>query len=602
MANQDEIKKNKISMRDKVTLSRFMSGIVFLTVFISSSVLAYYAFSKLYDEKVRDTWSLLYLEVENLSHQLSLDIESDFNPLYQGEVFSSKMKRQIATYMSNDNLNFTLSSGDFQEKIHVNELNIMEKLQLNHFYFTNIESKSVLIRNSMTSLKNSRRKKIYKLEIWPIDIKNYVPIRPARLKHTIIYILNRAGKLLHRNYREIDQATVIRRPLVQHFMKSKYKQAQVEIPNKEDEKLYGFFFEVPNTNVVIFAETTRKNALSHVRNIAIKYGQLTGLILIITIIVLNLLLKTIRKGILELIAYADQISLGRYYDYRVATSFGEINILSRRFNFMSRALVSRDKAIEELLLDRENSIKLEASLEIAKNLQENFLPSEVYFKNEYFELASFYKPTEKVGGDWYNYHIFDDTGVVVVAIADVSGHGPGASMFTAVISAVFDDFIEGLNDFDVEKFVQSVNRRILSLGKSRWMATVQIFKYDPISKKGFVYNSGHVPPISVTSGNKKAKMLLNPSIPLGIEYNPKINMEELDCNSSINLLLYTDCLFETENPSGQRFKKKKMLDIIYQNHNESSENCLEKVLREWELFHSESAIEDDLCLIKIKIL
>lgn len=601
MSSQKPKTNTRKTWRETLTLSRFMNGIVALIVLLSSCILAYFAFDNMYREKVKDAWALLYLEIENVSKNFSIILQSrHVSNDFVGRK-SKNVNPSLATFKSVDNVNFRLESGEFQENLHLNELRLMERLKPGQFYITRMDQAILLVKNSGYYKKSQSQKFNYQLDIWKIDIEDYFPLKSTRLKHTIIYVLNRSGQLIHQNDDAIEQSKVLRRPLVKHFVESNYKQAQVEISNTKKERIYGFFFEIPDTNLVVFGETTRENALAQVRKIAIEYGQLVGGIILLSLFSLNFLLRSIRRGIRELIIYAEEISLGKFYNYEISSSFGEINILSRRFSHMSTALVARDKAIERLLVDKEKSIKLESSLEIAKNLQESFLPRKSHFNVDSIELASLYKPAEQVGGDWYQYHYFEDSKIFIVAIADVSGHGPGASMLTAVISTVFDENIEKGHDFNTQLFLSSVNSRILNFGRSKWMSTFQILKYDLSQKSLEVYNAGHTPPIFLREKTNKPMSILLPSVPLGVEKNDTFKSQKIKIEGKTQILLYTDCLVETENTKRKRFQKKKILNLILTSADASCKEGLASLYDEWSTFHRESEIKDDLCLIRLNL-
>ena len=597
-----DVTERKLTWRERLTLSKFMTILVASCIIFSTCLIAYFSITRIYEEKVKDIWALLYLEVENLSIDLQTQIRDRYDPRFSSLRKSLKTKKRLATYLSKDNFNFRLRSGKFQEKLHINELNIMEKLRPQRFYFTVMGDMQLLLRNSLVSSSKHSGQKLFMLEIWPVNISSFIPIKSSRLVHTVLYVLNKAGSLLHRNNKEITQGSVLKRPLVKHFIKSNYERAQSQIVNKDGEKIFGFYFEVPQTNVVVFAETSRMNALSEAYKIMVRFAILGLGVLIFSILFVNIFLGSIKRGLRDLISHTNIIAKGKFKDFKFATSFGEISILSTRFSQMSRGLMQRDKTINNLLIERVNRIKLESSLEIAKSLQENFLPDQGTIKNDILELNFHYKSMEKVGGDWLQFHIFEETGEAIVAIGDISGHGPGASMFTAVVSAEFDRFIEQGDPNLIGEFIASLNRRVLRFGKSKWMVTFQVLSYLSKERKLKVYNFGHVPPFMMAKHFKKAKLVQIPSNPLGLEENVDIKFKEFEVKDSVDLTLYTDCLIEAENRQGKRFKKSKLLKIVEEIQSIDGKRGLNKILQQWTKFHSESEIDDDLCLIKIRFL
>ena len=95
---------------------------------------------------------------------------------------------------------------------------------------------------------------------------------------------------------------MLKRPLVKHFIKSNYERAQSQIVNKDGEKIFGFYFEVPQTNVVVFAETSRMNALSEAYKIMVRFAILGLGVLIFSILFVNIFLGSIKRGLRDLIS------------------------------------------------------------------------------------------------------------------------------------------------------------------------------------------------------------------------------------------------------------------------------------------------------------
>src|SRR6185503_20531019 len=97
---------------------------------------------------------------------------------------------------------------------------------------------------------------------------------------------------------------------------------------------------------------------------------------------------------------------------------------------------------------------IEQDLRVAHDIQMGLLPSDRPAITG-FEVAGMARPAAHAGGDYYDWQALPD-GRLVVAIADVTGHGIGPALVMAVCRAYARataprshsaaDFLEGMNN------------------------------------------------------------------------------------------------------------------------------------------------------------
>jgi sigma-B regulation protein RsbU (phosphoserine phosphatase) len=362
--------------------------------------------------------------------------------------------------------------------------------------------------------------------------------------------------------------------------------------------MFGYFHEISGTNLILFAETERSDALREVSALGKRFAGLVTLILVLAIAVLSLSLIPVKRGLANLIIDAQRISRGDFILREVKSPFMDMRALGESFLLMSRDLKTRDSQIKKMHQDRERNLRLEASLDIAKNIQQNFLPTDRLYLQDFFEIETHYEPAEKVGGDWFNYCRNPD-GSLIMCIADVSGHGPGAAMFTAILSAIFDESRNSESKFNIEGFIKSVNDRVLNLGQQQWMITLQIGVLQPAERTLTLYNCGHQFPL-LGQKNKVCRKLMMPSSPLGLAEAPRIAKMIIEITEQTVLFCYTDAILETETADGRRYPVKKLKKILETATMHSADQYLKNFLTEWREMHHESKVEDDICLAVLK--
>jgi hypothetical protein len=77
--------------------------------------------------------------------------------------------------------------------------------------------------------------------------------------------------------------------------------------------------------------------------------------------------------------------------------------------------------------------RLEHDLAVARSIQQSLLPRAM-LQIEGFEIAGWNQPADQTGGDYYDWQVLAD-GKVVLALADVTGHGIGPALLAAVCRA-----------------------------------------------------------------------------------------------------------------------------------------------------------------------
>jgi serine phosphatase RsbU (regulator of sigma subunit) len=88
-----------------------------------------------------------------------------------------------------------------------------------------------------------------------------------------------------------------------------------------------------------------------------------------------------------------------------------------------------DAALREAELRRQVD-SLEHDLGVARSIQQSLLPGTMPLIKG-FEIAGWNQPADQTGGDYYDWQLLPD-GKVVVALADVTGHGIGPALLASV--------------------------------------------------------------------------------------------------------------------------------------------------------------------------
>ncbi len=184
---------------------------------------------------------------------------------------------------------------------------------------------------------------------------------------------------------------------------------------------------------------------------------------------------------------------------------------------------------------------IENELSTAKKvLDQIFYISPIY--NSYIRFESFFKPSEKLGGDFFDIFQIDDDKIGVL-IADVSGHGVSSSLITATLKMLItltpNDF------YNVDRMISYINSTLLKILIEDQFVTLFYGIIDTKTNEIEYINCGHPMPIVFSEKDKKVFHLEKVTFPLGINlnlsYSKYIAKEKLP--DFCKILFYTDGLF-----------------------------------------------------------
>ncbi len=263
--------------------------------------------------------------------------------------------------------------------------------------------------------------------------------------------------------------------------------------------------------------------------------------------------------------------------------------------FASQAAVSIERArlYREILASR----RLEEQLNIARMIQLSFLPP----KNpsvQGFDIAGRNIPSQKVGGDYYDFiRIVDNQ--IGVAIADVSGKGIPASLIMAAFRASL--IAEIRNNYAIRSILQKVNRLLNeSVDRGNFVTAV----YGVLDSKNRVFtfsNAGHIPPILIRADGS-CEELREGGLALGVADDQSYEERPIYVGKGDLIAFFTDGVTEAKNAADELFEERRLKDILVNNREKPAEQLVQLVIDSVNSFKREGFELDDLTIIIIKAL
>lgn len=204
--------------------------------------------------------------------------------------------------------------------------------------------------------------------------------------------------------------------------------------------------------------------------------------------------------------------------------------------------------------ETEKKAGIERDLQIASAIQMGMLPKlyPAFPDRKDLDVYGFLKPAKTVGGDLYDYFIRD--GKFFFCIGDVSGKGVPASLFMAVIRALFRNV--SLHTEDPAEILSALNTALSEGNTTNMFCTMFLGVLDLETGHLDYCNAGHNSPIirRIEDGGIDVHFA-NPqvNIAVGVFEGYPYMKEETSLKPGEAIFLYTDGVTEAENIHKQLF-------------------------------------------------
>ena len=285
---------------------------------------------------------------------------------------------------------------------------------------------------------------------------------------------------------------------------------------------------------------------------------------------------------------------------KFASAYRRIEDLSYNLEIKVRMRTSELEHEKEMLRIRNSTIENE--LTIAKKIQKQIIPRHSPVENIY----AFYKPMDKVGGDFYDFLKYRDNEKIGIFLSDVSGHGVPAAFITSMVKTSI--LQAGTDRENPSSLLTNLNELLLNQTGGHFV-TAFYGIYTPSTREFVFSNSGHNPPYIVSQGSVST-IEGNKSIPLAIMNNASLaSGNKPRSNSTITLdkgskiLFYTDGLTEAVSKNEPRAFFEDILtgELLIKYSSLSPVDFIYSIYKELVNFHGSESFEDDVCMICMDI-
>jgi serine phosphatase RsbU (regulator of sigma subunit) len=213
-----------------------------------------------------------------------------------------------------------------------------------------------------------------------------------------------------------------------------------------------------------------------------------------------------------------------------------------------------------------------------------------------FELAGYYCPARRAGGDYYDALAVNGKrwGIFV---ADVTGHGPPAAIVTAMTHVMLH--LAPCKE-QPDQLLSFLNRTLYGRTQEDQFVTAFYAILDPDNGEIRFSSAGHTPPVLCQKAGNARGVCFDAGLPLGINPLEEYTTNRLVLESGDIFLLYTDGITEAAGTDGEMFGLDRLLDASAALRSQSAPLFCEGICRAVDDFRGGIEQGDDVTVLVLK--
>jgi sigma-B regulation protein RsbU (phosphoserine phosphatase) len=183
-------------------------------------------------------------------------------------------------------------------------------------------------------------------------------------------------------------------------------------------------------------------------------------------------------------------------------------------------------------------------------------------------------------------------------VADVSGHGPGAAVVMAMMRAILHTFPTAI--VLPEPAMKYLNDHLCRSIMHDQFATAFLGLFSTHGRVQAI-SAGHDPPLLFEGATGDVRAVeIDGSLPLGVVSEIRLARATLDMKRGDILLIYTDGIPDTRNPSGDTFGVDHLRGVLQAHGAEGAPAVCDAVVREVREMAGGRPCDDDQTLVVIE--
>ena len=248
-----------------------------------------------------------------------------------------------------------------------------------------------------------------------------------------------------------------------------------------------------------------------------------------------------------------------------------------------------------ILLEVADRLTLKRDLEVAREIQQAMLPSEIYTATG-IEAFGVTRPANTVGGDLYDV-IRRADGRLVLALGDVAGKGSPAALLMALVVAMLRVLAD--ESLAPAELLERLNVQVCRHAPRSRFVTMVLGLYEPETGALTYVNAGQNPPL-LRRASGHYERLTDGGMALGMFENATYTAGQVTLAAGDVLVLFSDGITEAENSAGIAFEDEGLARTINRHWWEDMKTLGTSVLGAVLAHAADARIADDLTVLAIR--
>ncbi|MYA28771.1 MAG: SpoIIE family protein phosphatase [Nitrospira sp. SB0666_bin_27] len=290
---------------------------------------------------------------------------------------------------------------------------------------------------------------------------------------------------------------------------------------------------------------------------------------------------------------------GDMKNIRTAMNRGAFDFLTKPIDFNDlEATIEKGlkhvQALQSALETRDRLVAVKQELDMARDVQMSLQPKEIP-DSETHDIKAVILPAREVGGDLYDFFHIDESRIALV-IADVSGKGVPAALFTTVTRALLR--ATSSKDYSTPaECLTRVNELLCESNPSCIFITLFFGVLDLRNGELHYSNAGHNPPRLLQADSQVEVVPKTRNIVLGIQPGHTYNNDQIQLRPGDTLFLYTDGITEAENFQDEEFTESRLDEKLAGLAGASAERVATEIVDAVQEFVGDAPQSDDITCV-----
>jgi len=270
---------------------------------------------------------------------------------------------------------------------------------------------------------------------------------------------------------------------------------------------------------------------------------------------------------------------------------------------LCQAIQSAIGKYHKVIYHQEELNNFKSSLAEASRVQQKLMP-QADPQVDGFDISGKSIWCDETGGDYYDflYPAVNGKKRISIVVGDVTDHGIPSALLMTTARAFLRERVQ-TSPSECASIISDVNKRLVpDVDELNLFMTMFYGEIDIKEKVIRWVKAGHEPAVLYTPGTDSYELLAGDGLPLGVMEDATYPEFRKQIHSGQILLILTDGIKESVNPSGEMFGSERLLDAIRDTTDKPAREIMDGVFESLNNFRHPLKADDDETLVVIKVL